>query len=124
VYTYETAGVWLDLTRWGVLGYRAHDVYRALSAAPQRVGLLAVVPPVPRATLYRVLARLAAQGLAVRTPRGWARGPADPREVALRLGLLVRRAHERRRVARERELYRDRLRGPRRVRVVVRSTTP
>jgi hypothetical protein len=108
VYADETRVVWLDLTRWGVLGWRAHDVYRALDATPQPVRLLAVEPLVPRATLYRVLGRLETHGLAMRTPTGWARGLADPRAVALGLGLLVRRTEERRRIAREREAYRDR----------------
>jgi hypothetical protein len=102
--------VWLDLTRWGALGWRAHDVYRALGDAARPVRDLAVVPSVPRATLYRYLARLAAQGLATRTAAGWRRGEADPRAVALALGLLVRRTNERKRIQREREAYRLRLR--------------
>ncbi len=114
--TRETArpgAAWLDLSRHGVLGWRAHDVYRALGDTPQPVRLLVVVPSVSRATLFRVLRRLAGDGLAIQTAGGWALGPADPREVALRHGLFVRRTHERRQIAREREVYRDRLRGRR-----------
>ncbi|MFI6485720.1 hypothetical protein ACIBH1_47980 [Nonomuraea sp. NPDC050663] len=87
-----------------VLGASAAFVYEQLSASPVRTIDLPYLTALGSTAVTGGLNELGAHGLAVRTPEGWVRGPADPLVVANQLGVpeIVAEIMARYRKARER----------------------
>lgn len=70
-----------------VLGGPAAFVYEQLSTSPVRTIDLPYLTALGSTAVTDGLNELGAHGLAVRTPEGWVRGPADPLMVADQLGV-------------------------------------
>ncbi|MGH4020343.1 MAG: helix-turn-helix domain-containing protein [Pseudonocardiaceae bacterium] len=77
------SSVSLPIWRHRDIGERGRILYGMLSPLTElTTGQLITHSGIPRSTAYRKLSELERRGLAVRTPNGWLRGPADPAAVA------------------------------------------
>ncbi|MFD9947660.1 hypothetical protein ACFWYW_46660 [Nonomuraea sp. NPDC059023] len=88
------------------LGGPAALVYERLSSEPTRKTDLPLLTGVASTACGTALRRLAEEGLAVRAPEGWVRGPADPTDVAERLGVYEEIKRIKKRYAEDRNLWR------------------
>ena len=84
-------------------------VYENLDSQPQSSWDLAATALLSTRATQQALAELAAHHLAVRTPAGWARGPADPHTVARPRGADTQVALQVQRYRTERTAWRSRL---------------